>query len=299
MKPTIVSRSNEHIHCRHVDVWPVFAPWFDWEPWSESKTYDPESTVFVCEWWRRDSWINEMRDRGYRTAIDTLWEPHIPAQDHYEIKDHQWFWLQTGLWFQSRGYHRYVPQKDIEYPVLMMMRYRKDFRERFVELAGSRIDSWLYSRDARGLPGDTDEDQDNDFIVHINEYWYNSTFMSMILESTCDGAPFLTEKTFKAIAFQHPFMILGAPGSLETLRSWGFESFSNLFDESYDYEQDLDTRIEILLKNIDNISSTVYDSETQVKLSANRDRLFDTALIKEKIKSQIIFPLLEYVNAQT
>jgi hypothetical protein len=44
----------------------------------------------------------------------------------------------------------------------------------------------------------------------------------------------LTEKTFKPIVMQQPFVIAGCKGSLEYLRKYGFETFSSVWDESYD-----------------------------------------------------------------
>jgi hypothetical protein len=54
----------------------------------------------------------------------------------------------------------------------------------------------------------------------------------------------LTEKTFKPIAMGMPFVIVGTQGSLRYLRSYGFKTFGNLWDESYDDEPDDSRRIE-------------------------------------------------------
>jgi hypothetical protein len=54
----------------------------------------------------------------------------------------------------------------------------------------------------------------------------------------------LTEKTFKPIALGMPFIIVGTQGSLRYLRSYGFKTFGDLWDESYDDEPDDTKRIE-------------------------------------------------------
>lgn len=46
----------------------------------------------------------------------------------------------------------------------------------------------------------------------------------------------LTEKSFKPICLKMPFIIVGTCGSLRHLRSYGFKTFSHLWDESYDEE---------------------------------------------------------------
>ena len=54
----------------------------------------------------------------------------------------------------------------------------------------------------------------------------------------------LTEKTFKPIAMGMPFVIVGTQGSLKYLRSYGFKTFGDLWDESYDDEPDDSKRIQ-------------------------------------------------------
>ena len=67
----------------------------------------------------------------------------------------------------------------------------------------------------------------------------------------------ITEKTFKAIALEMPFVLIAPAGSLEYLREYGFQTFGDIFDESYDLETDDFKRIERvtkLLKDLDNLS---------------------------------------------
>lgn len=68
----------------------------------------------------------------------------------------------------------------------------------------------------------------------------------------------ITEKTFKAIALEMPFVLVAPVYSLEYMRGYGFKTFSGIFDESYDEETNDITRIEKvvkLLKDLDNLSS--------------------------------------------
>jgi hypothetical protein len=54
----------------------------------------------------------------------------------------------------------------------------------------------------------------------------------------------LTEKTFKAIALEMPFVLVAPAHSLEYLRSYGFRTFAPYIDESYDAIEDPVKRIE-------------------------------------------------------
>jgi hypothetical protein len=54
----------------------------------------------------------------------------------------------------------------------------------------------------------------------------------------------LTEKTFKAIALEMPFILVAPAHSLEYLRGYGFRTFAPYIDESYDTIEDPVLRIE-------------------------------------------------------
>jgi hypothetical protein len=90
-------------------------------------------------------------------------------------------------------------------------------------------------------------------------YYFNDSYFSFIPESNkwnWTGGPgvtslFLTEKTTKVLAHGHPFIMLCSVGALKQLREWGFETFPELFDESYDdieerFERDAFIKKEIL-----------------------------------------------------
>ena len=58
----------------------------------------------------------------------------------------------------------------------------------------------------------------------------------------------LTEKTFKAIALEMPFVLVAPANSLSYLREYGFETFSPYIDESYDLIEDPVARIEAVTR---------------------------------------------------
>lgn len=67
----------------------------------------------------------------------------------------------------------------------------------------------------------------------------------------------LTEKTFRPIALGMPFLLLSTAGSLEYLRSYGFQSFGHLWSEDYDSKKDDATRlasVTSVLQDLDNLS---------------------------------------------
>jgi hypothetical protein len=65
----------------------------------------------------------------------------------------------------------------------------------------------------------------------------------------------LTEKTFKPIAMEMPFILVAPAHSLEYLRSYGFQTFGSEIDESYDEEEDDLLRIQKVGKLLADINS--------------------------------------------
>ena len=63
----------------------------------------------------------------------------------------------------------------------------------------------------------------------------------------------LTEKIFKPIVARRPFFLVGAPGNLAYLKSYGFKTFDRWIDESYDLEQDPDKRISLIVQEIERL----------------------------------------------
>ena len=89
-------------------------------------------------------------------------------------------------------------------------------------------------------------------------YYFNDSYFSFIPESNkwnWTGGPgvtslFLTEKTTKVLAHGHPFIMMCSVGALKQLRDYGFETFPELFDESYDEIEDMDKRDAFIKKEI-------------------------------------------------
>lgn len=64
---------------------------------------------------------------------------------------------------------------------------------------------------------------------------YEATDIEVVLETLFDDQRLhLTEKSLRPITCGQPFILAGTHGSLEYLRSYGFKTFSTVWDESYD-----------------------------------------------------------------
>lgn len=77
------------------------------------------------------------------------------------------------------------------------------------------------------------------------------------------GGSFLTEKTYRAIYNKKPFIVFSQPNTLETLRKIGYKTFDTIIDESYDQEQDVNTRLLKIhqeIKKLNELSDAEFDT---------------------------------------
>jgi hypothetical protein len=100
---------------------------------------------------------------------------------------------------------------------------------------------------------------------------------------------YLTEKVFKPMVMSQPFILFAPPGSLQYLKDYGFKTFDNCWDESYDKELDSEIRMNKLLTLIDHIANMSIDEFRVVYQQAlfaiehNRKRFFSTAFQEDLI----------------
>lgn len=79
----------------------------------------------------------------------------------------------------------------------------------------------------------------------------NNALIYIITETMGDYPyPYLTEKTWKAMVNQRPFMLVGAKGSLQKLRDLGFKTFNEWWDEDYDLQDRVSDRIEMVVQQL-------------------------------------------------
>jgi ribosomal protein S17E len=87
---------------------------------------------------------------------------------------------------------------------------------------------------------DTTEFKVNHWDTNNTSFAYNNLIF-IVTETLVKGDAhnlFLTEKTFKPISLQMPFIVIGQPGTLSRLKELGYKTFGDFWDESYDQEFD-------------------------------------------------------------
>ena len=97
--------------------------------------------------------------------------------------------------------------------------------------------------------------------------------MSVVLETIFDGSKIhLTEKICRALACGHAFILAAGPGSLKYLQHYGFKTFSDIIDESYDDENDSVSRLQKIVKVMKNIQSLSAGQKKQLQEIADYNR---------------------------
>lgn len=92
----------------------------------------------------------------------------------------------------------------------------------------------------------TDEENDNCGYINFDQTWrlsetYDKIFMDVVCETWHNGKCFYpTEKIARAIVCRTPFLVYAGKGFLANLRKWGFRTFDELWDESYDLRHGVD-----------------------------------------------------------
>jgi hypothetical protein len=236
-------------------------------------------------------------NQNYKLIIDNLWE--IPKEDNrgLVLTSKNWFWYNESLWYQHLDYHEHEPNLNIQKNGLLLMNLKKPHRDWLFEKLD--LQKILYSYVGKGIKICNDINQSSpEWQRYFNPIWYNSTAFSIVAETgvSNDQQVFITEKTFKPIAFQHPFIVFGQQGVLTYLKTQGFETFENVFDESYDDEYDVDKRLNNIVNQVNEYSYKSYDLYTISKLKHNKELFFNQQLIKDRIIKEIVEPILEYAE---
>lgn len=93
-----------------------------------------------------------------------------------------------------------------------------------------------------------------DAVDSVQELYQSSAF-SLITETWAEGGKtFISDAIFMSICYGVPFLVVGNCGTLKKLREFGFQTYSNIFDETYDLIEDDVQRWEAVLSEVAKLS---------------------------------------------
>jgi hypothetical protein len=138
---------------------------------------------------------------------------------------------------------------------------------------------------------------------------YEATDIEIVLETLFDDNRLqLTEKSLRPIACAQPFVLASTHGSLEYLRNYGFKTFGDVWDESYDLVEDPAerlTQIAELMKYISNWSPEIRQrnmAKAQAIADYNRQLFFSQEFfdrVINELNNNLIAGLEELENTNT
>jgi len=242
----------------------------------------------------------------------------------------RWFWYNESLLYtcdKNFQYQNYIPNRTNNKLFFMPINRNKRFRTQTVKKLTEFLDNAVWSYVGRWNDGVHLSTREENPVAQIGwdrqfeEEWYNETYFTVAVEThigqttveeeikgivfdqmaSDQSGPcelFVTEKTFKPIAHQHPFMVCGMKGTLAFLKENGFETYDHIFDESYDALDFFDSRLDVLYNNIKNFNKEKYlDPLTEQKIKHNYDRFYNRSAVLEGVNTDLIDPILEWVHA--
>jgi hypothetical protein len=128
------------------------------------------------------------------------------------------------------------------------------------------------------------------------DMWLKTYFSVVSETSSSDDWIFITEKVVRPMIYYHPFIVWGNPGILEVIKSYGFQTFPEFFDETYDSIENEELRLESIMNSVERLCEipleelhTLYQSVVP-KLIHNQQIL--TKLYYEQTRNKEIINLL-------
>lgn len=322
-KIKLLYRVEDYPNFSQTVIGDLVQPYFDLVPWQPDHTYSSADTVILTMFWLakqpQTAWWYQYQQQGFKIVIDHLYDSDVDTVsrrlDHatLELRNPNWSWYNSALHCENFGYHRYSPKKSVSHAFLMLINKAREHKDQAVKDLAPLLNQALWSYVDRGQLIESVDDQTAAVIwyLYMNPTWYDSTAFSVVVESWMRGNAWfagtgwpnyrteVSEKIFKPLAFYHPFICYGSEGTCRYLQREGFETFDNLWSEHYDNIADDNQRFQavtaVIYDAVRDHGLGQFDQYTQQKLAHNHHRFFDTAMIRQRFKTEIIDTIQEFV----
>lgn len=116
---------------------------------------------------------------------------------------------------------------------------------------------------------------------------YKDTSFSIISETYYDWGrtPTITEKTYRTIVNKHPFIISGAPGTLDELESYGYKTFKEYFLLDHDKITNEKERLQAVIKNTMYFHQNLNKNIEQIKIDVEYNYKLFISLTENEISN--------------
>lgn len=294
---------------------PLWQEHFDVEVYDHDMNHDAHSVVVTDNRFGEKARYQKIRQRNYRIVLPYLMDSNVDAtcetvNGELVLRARDWMWIQESTHWNHLNYHvprvPAVPSKFF----LLLMNLSRGSRDDLFQAVNTYLESSMYSYVEKGilLPDDVfitsefNPGNANDRLYVPN--WYAQTCFSLVSETSTKTDLFISEKIFKPLAYQHPLIVYGTPGSLEYIRGLGFETFGHSIDESYDNTTDAHARLHNIVLVLEDLytefkqtGAVFQDIKTQEILAHNHARFFDHARVRNMFREQIVRPIMEFMQS--
>lgn len=222
--PYIAERYNTGITFVHED-------WFRTEFWARKIHYNPRLEHFV-----------ENKNKLYLS-----YNRHWNDNRQYFVYD---LW-RSGL--LNRGLVSFPAANEEQRNLMKHIEYWKHWTANIIDINEivDSVDNFLSQ-----LPIVLDNPTFENMAHQSNNQHYLDTFVSVVTETWgYNTTVFFSEKIYKTIMAEHPFMVLAGQDYLKYLRDLGFMTYHGLLDESYDQEPVEGNRARMIIVELKKLSN--------------------------------------------
>jgi hypothetical protein len=135
------------------------------------------------------------------------------------------------------------------------------------------------------------DDDRNDYEMFVDRYFTDS-YWNIVIETHLNlyetTGTYITEKTWKPIRHNQPFVVMGTVGTLSHLRSMGYRTFDGIIDESYDYIKNDDLRFQKVMDIIETLNSKSIEELNDINLQVKEIVQHNSALFNGSKRERLL-----------
>lgn len=119
---------------------------------------------------------------------------------------------------------------------------------------------------------------DNTIVEEYSKKLLQPNALIALVTETYYRTNFITEKTFRPILLEQPFIVLGGKHQNKELTNLGFELYDEIFDYSFDSDDSLENRVQGIIDNLNRIKDRNYYElyeQLSPKIKRNKNRIVE------------------------
>lgn len=288
-----------NLNAPHLEfIWRKF---FKLEAYNKNYNYDPKVHIFWSGHLFTNQWYQEFHKKGYQIIIDHLWDSDISqvstiSNNILTLRCKNYVWYNESLWYKHLGFDQYIPAKTRQNSFLMLMHLKKPHRDKIFQRIN--LSDALYSYIGKNIFIENDVEHTGHWQRHFCPAWYDNTSFSVVVETCTNLSTFISEKTFKPLAYYHPFVVWGSPFTLRYLHEVGFETFSHIIDERYDTELDNEKRLDAVCVEVNKLLldfKNIFNNKQTQDILEHNHNLFFHSDIEQRFEKEIVGEVSKFI----